>query len=403
MTRPRTEISDDSELLTTLRSVGPSIARDLRSLGIQGISDLKGRSGSDLYQALCTKTGKRQDPCVLDVFRCAVAQAEDPALPTEQQDWWYWSRLRKGEWEGIDLTRIWAQAEAFVRAHARPVDRARLEVAFHGADCSAVLQALEPFQNADGGFGNALEPDFRLAASSVMATLTAFQFLMEAAAPADSPMVQRGVGFLLANLDRDSLSWQAVPPEIDQAPRAPWWTYEGWHNRTGQDWLNPNAEVLGVLCHYSSLVDAGLLKLLKRKTLEVLHGAPQHLDMHNFLATNRLAERASGEFQSEIRTELCERFLASVSQKEDEWSGYGLNPDKLATSESSPLVGRHRQLMMRSLRHELTRQEDDGSWRPAWSWGADSEDWQKATREWAGFLTVEMLWKVRVLTGYGVE
>jgi hypothetical protein len=37
----------------------------------------------------------RQDPCVEDTFVCAVAQARDPELSSEQRNWWFWSRLRK--------------------------------------------------------------------------------------------------------------------------------------------------------------------------------------------------------------------------------------------------------------------------------------------------------------------
>ena len=36
------------------------------------------------------------------------------------------------------------------------------------------------FQNDDGGFGRALEPDFRLPASSAIATAVGFQYLREA-------------------------------------------------------------------------------------------------------------------------------------------------------------------------------------------------------------------------------
>jgi hypothetical protein len=48
-----------------------------------------------LYRDLSKLTGRQQDICVLDVFRCAVAQAKDPALPAEQRQWWWWSRRRK--------------------------------------------------------------------------------------------------------------------------------------------------------------------------------------------------------------------------------------------------------------------------------------------------------------------
>lgn len=81
--------------LRDLRGVGPRIEADLRSLGVDSIEALALRDATDLYEALCRKTRMRQDPCVLDTFRCAVAQARNTRLPAEQADWWWWSRERK--------------------------------------------------------------------------------------------------------------------------------------------------------------------------------------------------------------------------------------------------------------------------------------------------------------------
>jgi hypothetical protein len=81
--------------LRDLAGVGPSVEAGLRSLGVASVADLAGRTGDELYRSLCEKTGTRQDPCVLDTFRCAVAQAKDEKLPLEQRNWWWWSRERK--------------------------------------------------------------------------------------------------------------------------------------------------------------------------------------------------------------------------------------------------------------------------------------------------------------------
>jgi hypothetical protein len=76
--------------LQILPGVGPSIARDLRSLGIRSVRDLGRRDPERLYRLLCAQTGERQDPCVLYTFRCAVYAARtkgpDPAL----LKWWAW-------------------------------------------------------------------------------------------------------------------------------------------------------------------------------------------------------------------------------------------------------------------------------------------------------------------------
>jgi pathogenicity locus Cdd1 protein len=81
--------------LRDLWSVGPAIQHDLESLGVHTVAQLARRSPKRLYRDLCRATGRRQDPCVLDTFRAAVAQARDPNLPVERCVWWYWSRLRK--------------------------------------------------------------------------------------------------------------------------------------------------------------------------------------------------------------------------------------------------------------------------------------------------------------------
>ena len=85
----------DDRSLTDLVSVGPAMAADLRQLGVETVAQLAREKPERLYERLCRQTGVRQDPCVLDTFFAAVAQARDPKLPREQRNWWYWSRKRK--------------------------------------------------------------------------------------------------------------------------------------------------------------------------------------------------------------------------------------------------------------------------------------------------------------------
>lgn len=84
-----------------LISVGPAMIRDFQMLGIRSVPALARANPLKMYQKLCKLTGRRQDPCVLDTFRAAVAQARDPRLPAEKCQWWYWSRVRKANGEKI--------------------------------------------------------------------------------------------------------------------------------------------------------------------------------------------------------------------------------------------------------------------------------------------------------------
>jgi len=83
--------------LQDLVSVGPAMLRDFRMLEIDSVAQMARQDPERMYERLCSLTGERQDICVLDVFRAAVAQAKDPRLPEEQCQWWYWSRVRKSQ------------------------------------------------------------------------------------------------------------------------------------------------------------------------------------------------------------------------------------------------------------------------------------------------------------------
>ncbi|HET9151896.1 MAG TPA: DUF4332 domain-containing protein [Gemmatimonadales bacterium] len=87
MTKTRSTRRDE---LQSLPGVGPSIAQDLRDLGITSVAALARRNPERMYQALNRLTGVRQDPCVLYVFRCAVYCARTPKPAPALRQWWTW-------------------------------------------------------------------------------------------------------------------------------------------------------------------------------------------------------------------------------------------------------------------------------------------------------------------------
>ena len=90
--RARPPISRQSlTRLEQLPNVGPSLAADLRQIGIVRPSDLPGRDPFALYDALCDATGSRQDPCVLDAFLSAVRFMEG----APERPWWHYTPERK--------------------------------------------------------------------------------------------------------------------------------------------------------------------------------------------------------------------------------------------------------------------------------------------------------------------
>ncbi len=77
--------------LEKLPNIGKAIAKDLRFIGIDHPDKLIGKDPFALYEALCARTGKRHDPCVIDVFMSVVCFMEGgDSLP-----WWSFTEERK--------------------------------------------------------------------------------------------------------------------------------------------------------------------------------------------------------------------------------------------------------------------------------------------------------------------
>ncbi|MFI5236099.1 MAG: helix-hairpin-helix domain-containing protein [Gemmatimonadales bacterium] len=77
--------------LQEIPSIGPSLAQDLRALGIRTVAGLKGRDPERLYRRLEQLTGTHQDRCVLYSFRCAVYFASTLRPVPRLLKWWNWT------------------------------------------------------------------------------------------------------------------------------------------------------------------------------------------------------------------------------------------------------------------------------------------------------------------------
>ncbi len=91
MARLKARTAADCEALEQLPNVGPSIAADLRALGIVHPRELATRDPFALYRALCAHTGSRQDPCVLDTLMAITDFMRGAAAAP----WWAYTARRK--------------------------------------------------------------------------------------------------------------------------------------------------------------------------------------------------------------------------------------------------------------------------------------------------------------------
>ena len=77
--------------LEELPNIGKVMANKLQLIGINNPRKLIGKKPFELYEALCLTSGKRHDPCVIDVFMSIIYFMEGG----EPLPWWSFTDERK--------------------------------------------------------------------------------------------------------------------------------------------------------------------------------------------------------------------------------------------------------------------------------------------------------------------
>jgi DNA transformation protein len=87
----KAKMAGEARRLEDIPNIGPSIAADLRGLGLRTPDDVRRMDPWATYERLRTPMGHRHDPCVLDVFLAA----KDFMNGGHAQPWWNFTAQRK--------------------------------------------------------------------------------------------------------------------------------------------------------------------------------------------------------------------------------------------------------------------------------------------------------------------
>lgn len=285
------------------------------------------------------------------------------------------------------------KARDFIRAQARPLERAQFAHEFEGAPAPPVREALASYRNPDGGFGGALEPDLRMPGSTALATSTALDVLRELGAEDSDPFVRDALAWSVARFDPEVPGWRYVPSDVDAFPHAPHWSWE--LHAPGGPWdhlVNPGARFLSHLSHWHRLAPRPLVESLSRA-----------FEKHVMTLTSDVGGDSlyyAVQAENEVtRAKFRELAVATVIRDPAAWTSYCAKPLKLAPFPNSPLAECLVSETSLNLDWEIDQQSPDGSWLPNWTWqGHHPEHWEVARREWQGELTLRAL---RSLRAYG--
>lgn len=276
-------------------------------------------------------------------------------------------------------------AKNFVWRHARLLDRHRFSYLFLGGEPEPVVSALRAYQNPDGGFGHALEPDLRGPASQPGPAEHALQILDEVDC-FDPEVVSRTCDWL----DAVATSEGGVPfvrASVADGPHAPWWV------PSGEASLNPTAGIVGLLLKNG--VDHPWVARGSEYCFSALPSRRGSLSPDDAISVLTLLQHASDRAAAEAEFDvLGERILGELVALDPDTSGYVKVPLDFAPEPTrlarrlfdDPTIERHLDALAEA-------QQPDGGWLISWEPPSETAEW-----EWRGFMTVKWL---TVLRAYG--
>ncbi len=291
---------------------------------------------------------------------------------------------------------VYESARAFVYRNARPLDLARWQYHFEGGSPEAALHALSFYQNADGGFGHALEADSWNPHSAPIQAGSAVELFRELDwnEPAH-PVVQGLLRYLAGGADFDGRTWAGSVPTNNDYPHAPWWHTDS-ESASHTDY-NPTAMLAGFALRFSA-PDSALRRLaerLAREATDALLNSPPLGDMHTtgcYLALLAYCEQAETDCidLDALRARLHQQLRFCVTQDTALWeNGYVCRPSVFFNSPDSPFYPDCNELALYECDFLRRTQEPDGSWPIPWSWTDYPAQWAVSRQWWKGKTAVE--------------
>lgn len=289
---------------------------------------------------------------------------------------------------------LFNELNSYMNKEARPLEKAIFNYYFNAANCDDILDSLEAFQNADGGFGQGIEPDFKLVESSSTATSIGLRHLSTLdESDRAQKMIAKAIEYLEATFDSDRMGWYSVKGNVNDYPHAPWWEFKEDINMTVIDysWGNPTAEIIGYLYKYRkylhkldvySLINYAITNLNNRTEFKSEHEIFCYISLYNCL---------DEEFSSQIKNILKLAVSQLVNVNQSEWTNYVPTPLKFIKFDSDNFFGIEYEFISQNLDYLVDMLERETKILPNWQWDKYLEEWKIAKSEWTGILTLEAL------------
>ena len=288
------------------------------------------------------------------------------------------------------------EIQHWVHKNARPIDLAVWQYHFEGGSAEAVIQELAFYQNADGGFGNALEPDSWNPASSPYTTLQAIRIMLAIGCGFRAhPIMKRVLRYLDECPCQREYGWLFSIPTNNDYAHAPWWSYSEEANT--YESIGLTAELAGIIL-YLEEKDTPLYKkaeayaafVIKRLETAQVHG---DMGLGGYLMLVEYIKKAGITKQYDVDFLTCtlsKQVFDTIERDTAKWVQYCAHPSRYITSAQSLAYTENEAIVQAELDFLIETRPQNGIWPIPWSWFdhngkypkqfAISENWWRAIK-----------------------
>lgn len=288
-----------------------------------------------------------------------------------------------------------SKAIKYITENARPLELAVYRYFFEGGSNRNVIDELSRFQNSDGGFGHALEPDFFNPNSSPIATNDAIITLARVKAlDRDSDMVKGIARYLDSHesFDEDKKRWLFAIDSNKDYPHAIWWEKKG----DGISKFNPSVSLATFMVCYGKRTP--IYDEIIKEAIEYLrNGEISGDDVNCYLLAYELLTSNSINDIVDLITfkDLLSKAIESCICKDISKYGVEYVPmpsviftgkyTEFITPEIIPLINAEKDILGKL-------QMEDGGFDITWKWYTPySDEYEQARNWWRPRITIEKL------------
>lgn len=279
------------------------------------------------------------------------------------------------------------QARRFIYLNARPIDLARWKYLFENGKQEDVLVALSEYQNEDGGFGHALEPDCWNPHSAPIQTWVATEIVKEIhMTDRHHPIIQGILRYLSSGQDFDGHSWLNTIASNNDYPHAAWWNYQSEQSLP----YNPTASLIGFILKYANkdtslyrlaiqLVKEAYMYFKKVCPTDSMSTATCFVNLYEYLKEISLDIIDMDEFNTLLHQQM--KYIIMYDTKK--WATeYICKPSQFIQSKTSDFYINNKDICDFECDFISNSQKDDGSWPITWSWDHYLEEWIISKNWW---------------------